>query len=275
MNYLDTLETELKATGIPARRRARILTEFADHLHEDAERPARCSSRPGAPVRRRAGHPARSRASAFRVFAALAFAGASLVGDVPRRRPHARPHAVQASNHTPTPGWAAPILMFAMLAGQVALAAGGTAVLRAWRLRRPARDQCPGGHGARPARGCRAWPPVPWRCSHSPPSRSPSPDRRAQPGPPAPGSSPVWRSAHSSRPCPPCGPRSGFDPRLMDEAGDLVRRSGSSGTGRTHADLDRRAGRSGDRDRARPGRMWSLTIPTTASPAASSTPLPA
>ena len=37
MNYLDTLESELKQAGIPPRRRARIIIEFADHLHENPE----------------------------------------------------------------------------------------------------------------------------------------------------------------------------------------------------------------------------------------------
>ncbi len=35
MRYLDAFESELTRAGIPARRRARILFEFADHLHED------------------------------------------------------------------------------------------------------------------------------------------------------------------------------------------------------------------------------------------------
>lgn len=133
MNYLDTLETELKATGIPARRRARILTEFADHLGEDAE------AQLGAPrdlARQFADELGTRlvRASAFRVFAALAFAGASLVVMLVAVT-RVRVLMLSSQNHTPTPGWAAPILMFAMLAGQVALAAGGTAVLRAWWLR--------------------------------------------------------------------------------------------------------------------------------------------
>ena len=35
MNYVDSLEVELAAAGIPARRRARIVAEFTDHLHEN------------------------------------------------------------------------------------------------------------------------------------------------------------------------------------------------------------------------------------------------
>ena len=35
MKYLDALESELTRAGIPRHRRARILTEFADHLHEN------------------------------------------------------------------------------------------------------------------------------------------------------------------------------------------------------------------------------------------------
>jgi hypothetical protein len=37
MNYVDSLEVELAAAGIPARRRARIVAEFSDHLHENPE----------------------------------------------------------------------------------------------------------------------------------------------------------------------------------------------------------------------------------------------
>lgn len=37
MNYMDSLAVELAAAGIPARRRARIVAEFSDHLHENPE----------------------------------------------------------------------------------------------------------------------------------------------------------------------------------------------------------------------------------------------
>ncbi len=78
MSYLNDLESELTATGIPARRRRRILAEFADHLHEDP------SAELGAPrdlARQFADELGTSlaRKAAFRAFAALAFAGVGLV----------------------------------------------------------------------------------------------------------------------------------------------------------------------------------------------------
>lgn len=134
MNYLDALESELKATGVPANRRARILAEFADHLHEDA------NAQLGAPhdLARQFADELGTRAArnaAFRVFAVLAVAGIALavmflaVGRM-------RGVTIEGGTHVPTPSWAAPIMLVAALAAQVALAAGCLALLRAWRLRR-------------------------------------------------------------------------------------------------------------------------------------------
>jgi hypothetical protein len=134
MTYLEALESELTAAGIPARRRARIVMEFADHLHEDP------NARLGAP-----GELARQfadelgtrivRSAALRAFAVLAFAGIVLavmfLGDG-----RARQFSFSAADRTPTPGWAAPILLLAVLAAQISLAAGGLALLRALRVRR-------------------------------------------------------------------------------------------------------------------------------------------
>jgi hypothetical protein len=133
MSYLDALESELKATGIPPKRRTRILTEFSEHLHEDGHAqlgdPRNLARQFADELGTRL-----ARASAFRAFAALAFVGATLVAMV-LAVGRMRALMMSTQNHTPTPGWAAPVLLFAVLGGQLALAAGGTALLRAWRLR--------------------------------------------------------------------------------------------------------------------------------------------
>lgn len=134
MTYLDTLESELASAGVPAARRRRIVAEFADHLHEDP------NAELGAPrdLARQFADELGSRlarTAAFRAFGALAFAGIALIVmfvAVGRMRGL----TIQGGTHTPTPSWASPILLVAALAAQVALAAGGLALLRAWRLRR-------------------------------------------------------------------------------------------------------------------------------------------
>jgi hypothetical protein len=133
MTYLDALESELVAAGIPSARRRRILTEFADHLHESP------SAELGVPrelARQFADELGTrlARAAAFRAFGALAFAGVILVAML-LAVGRMRGLMMSSQNHTPTPGWAAPVLMLSMLAGQVSLAAGGTALLRACWLR--------------------------------------------------------------------------------------------------------------------------------------------
>lgn len=133
MTYLKALEDELAAAGIPASRRRRIVAEFADHLHEDP------GAKLGAP-RELAQQFADelgtrlARAAAFRVFGALAFAGLALAAMI-LAVGRMRGLTLSGHNHTPTPGWVAVIMMVAMLGAQVALAAGGAALLRAWRLR--------------------------------------------------------------------------------------------------------------------------------------------
>lgn len=133
MSYLDALESELAAAGIPARRRARIVAEFADHLHESP------SAELGAPrdlARQFADELGTrlARVAAYRMFAALAFAGvgeAAMFLAVGRMRGL----TVYGQQHVATPTWTAPILLVAAVAGQVALAAGSLTLLRAWRLR--------------------------------------------------------------------------------------------------------------------------------------------
>lgn len=133
MTYLNALESELTAAGIPASRRRRILAEFEDHLHEDP------AAELGAP--RDLAHQfadelgtSLARAGAFRAFAALAFAGISVLAMFVAVGGN-RGLGLIRHHGTPTPTWTMPILLVAAVAAQVALAAGGLALLRAWRLR--------------------------------------------------------------------------------------------------------------------------------------------
>jgi hypothetical protein len=137
MNYVDSLEVELAATGMPARRRARIVAEFSDHLHENPE------AELGAPrdlARQFADELGTrlARSTAYRAFAALAVAaivlvvvffhgGRTLGGWVGYGRYPASPYF---------PRWWVPMMLVCFICAQVALASGGLALLRAWRLRR-------------------------------------------------------------------------------------------------------------------------------------------
>jgi hypothetical protein len=137
MNYIDSLEGELAAAGIPARRRARIVAEFGEHLHENPE------AELGAPrdlARQFADELGTrlARGTAYRAFAALAVAAIVLIvmffdggrlwggwvgyGYYP------------VSGYLP--GWWVPMMLVCFISAQVALASGGLALLRAWRLRR-------------------------------------------------------------------------------------------------------------------------------------------
>ncbi len=133
MTYLNALDTELGDAGIPAARRRRILAEFADHLHEE---PAARLGDPRDLARQFADELGTrlARAAAFRAFLALALTAvgiAAMVLEVGRTHGF----KIITQGHTPTPGWAAPVLMVTFLAGELALADGGTGLLRAWWLR--------------------------------------------------------------------------------------------------------------------------------------------
>jgi hypothetical protein len=138
MNYVDSLEVELAAAGIPSRRRARIVAEFSDHLHENPEAelgaPADLARQFADELGTRL-----ARGTAYRAFAALAVAALVLV--------------VMFFNGGRTwggwvgygyyPGsyylhlwWWVPMMLVCFISAQVALASGGLALLRAWRLRR-------------------------------------------------------------------------------------------------------------------------------------------
>jgi hypothetical protein len=125
MTYLEELDDALRDCGLNGHRRQRIVAEFADHLHEN---PSANIGEPWQIARRFADelgtHHARS--AALTAFGALAITG--LVVGV-------RGVAMLPWN-TDGSGSDTASLLAAFLAGQVALAAGGLAVLRALRLRR-------------------------------------------------------------------------------------------------------------------------------------------
>jgi len=133
MTYLDTLRAELTAAAIPARRRARILAEVSEHLHENPR------AELGAPrdlARQFADELGTrlARTVALRAFAALSLAGLVLavmfLGDGARGQ-----FSFAAANRASTPSWAVPVLLIVMFSAQVSLASGSLALLRALRLR--------------------------------------------------------------------------------------------------------------------------------------------
>jgi hypothetical protein len=137
MNFVDSLGVELAAAGIPPRRRARIVAEFSDHLHENPE------AELGAPrdlARQFADELGTrlARDTAYRAFAALAVAAGVLAvmfltggrmwgGWVGYGR-------YPVSYYFPW--WWVPMMLVCFISAQIALASGGLALLRAWRLRR-------------------------------------------------------------------------------------------------------------------------------------------
>jgi hypothetical protein len=138
MNYVDSLEVELAAAGIPARRRARIVAEFSDHLHENPE------AELGAPrdlARQFADELGTrlARGTAYRAFAALAVAAIVLVvmfftgGRAWGGWVGYGHYRVSYYLHL---WWWVPMMLVCFISAQVALASGGLALLRAWRLRR-------------------------------------------------------------------------------------------------------------------------------------------
>ena len=138
MNYVDSLEVELAAAGIPARRRARIVAEFSDHLHENPE------AKLGAPdelARQFADELGTrlARGTAYRAFAALAVAAIVLVvmfftgGRAWGGWVGYGHYRVSYYLHL---WWWVPMMLVCFISAQVALASGGLALLRAWRLRR-------------------------------------------------------------------------------------------------------------------------------------------
>lgn len=133
--YLSTLEDELAAAGIPARRRARILAEFADHLHDDAHAqlgdPHDLARQFADEIGTRL-----ARTAAYRAFIALAFAGTVLLVMFLTDGRTNGWVGYGSFNGNQTQRWYVPMLLACALAAQVALAAGSLAFVRAWRLRR-------------------------------------------------------------------------------------------------------------------------------------------
>jgi hypothetical protein len=136
MNYLDELDSELAAAGIPARRRGRIVTEFTDHLDAnpgaelgDAKDLARqFADELGTRL---------ARTTAYRAFVLLALAGiALLVMFFEGGRTWGA--WIGYGSHPASgfiPGWWLPLMVVWFVSAQVALASGSLALLRAWQLR--------------------------------------------------------------------------------------------------------------------------------------------
>ncbi len=127
MSYLQQLDEALRDCGFARRRRRRIVSEFADHLEQNP------SAELGDPTQiahrfADALGTHRARTAALAAFAALVVTGAI----VAIRAAAMFPLRADGSRFDTT------ALLVAILAGQVALAAGGLALLRALRLRRAA-----------------------------------------------------------------------------------------------------------------------------------------
>jgi hypothetical protein len=129
MSYLESLDQELAAAGIPGRRRARIVAEFADHLECD---PQAQLGEPKALAQQFADElgTVLARRAAFVAFAALALAGLLLAIGLLRGQGR---FFASASSARPVLGdigaW------FTVLGAQVAFAAGVLAAVRAFRRR--------------------------------------------------------------------------------------------------------------------------------------------
>jgi hypothetical protein len=136
MNYLDALESELTHAGIPRRRKARILTEIADHLHENPEAELGTPRELARQFADELGTQL-ARSAAHQAFGVLAVAAIVLVvmfteggrtwGGWVGYGSH------PASGYMPS--WWVPLMVVWFISAQVALAAGSLALLRAWRLR--------------------------------------------------------------------------------------------------------------------------------------------
>jgi hypothetical protein len=138
MNYLEELDSELAAAGIPARRRRRIVAEFTDHLDQN---PAAELGAAGDLARQFADELGTrlARITAYRAFAVLAIAGIALVTmffDGGRTWGAWVGYGSHPSGFGGfIPGWWVPLMVLWFVSAQVALAAGSLALLRAWRLR--------------------------------------------------------------------------------------------------------------------------------------------
>jgi hypothetical protein len=135
MSYLDDLESELTTTGIAARRRRRILAEFADHLHEN---PSAELGTPRELARQFADELGTrlARETACWAFVVLAVAGALLVDAfLQGGRLWAGWVGYGSYADTVAPTWYIVALAVCAVSAQVALASGLLALARAYRLR--------------------------------------------------------------------------------------------------------------------------------------------
>jgi len=136
MNYLDALESELTRAGIPGRRRARILTEFADHLHENPEAELGAPRELACQFADELGTQL-ARSAAYRAFGILAVAATVLVVMFLKGGRMWGGWVGYGSHPTSAymPSWWVPLMVVWFISAQVALAAGALALLRTWRLR--------------------------------------------------------------------------------------------------------------------------------------------
>jgi hypothetical protein len=135
MTYLDALEAELATAGIPARRRSRILTEFADHL---AESPDATLGAPRELARQFADEIGTrlARRTAYTAFAALAVVAAFLVVMfLAGGRQHGWVGYGSYHDGLAPRSWWGPLQVALTLTAEVALASGVLAALRAYQLR--------------------------------------------------------------------------------------------------------------------------------------------
>lgn len=136
MNYLEEFDSELTRAGIPGRRRARILAEFADHLAEDPQAELGTPQELAREFADQMGtHLAR--VTAYRAFGVLALGAAVLVVMV-FEGGRTWGGWVGYGSHPLSgymPSWWTPLLVFWFFTAQLAFAAGSLALLRAWRLR--------------------------------------------------------------------------------------------------------------------------------------------
>lgn len=139
MTYLETLDSELKRAGIPPRRRARIVAEFADHLQQNpqAELGApRLLARQFADVL----GTQLARCTAYWSFGVLAVDAVVLavmfVGGGRTWGGWVGYGSHPISDYIPS--WWLPLMVLWFISAQLALASGSLALLRAWRLRREA-----------------------------------------------------------------------------------------------------------------------------------------
>jgi hypothetical protein len=136
MSYMEEFDSELTRAGIPGRRRARILTEFADHLDEDPQAELGTPQELAREFADQMGTRL-ARVTAYRAFGVLAL-GATVLLVMFFEGGRTWGGWVGYGSHPTSgymPSWWTPLLVVWFFTAQVAFAAGSLALLRAWRLR--------------------------------------------------------------------------------------------------------------------------------------------